>query len=166
MEKYQYRNLESEYLESEYPQAMILAGLPPLDFQVLEEEVGGRCESPPKLPGHVHMTLRARLCLKNTREAERLLSRHHHRKHEDHPPHPARRVSLLPPSAKPHSTHPLTPGQPDTRAHNSHAPAAHTPSALTSHRHTCRHTWLHTCVLSKQPCGGNSPARLSSTTIC
>lgn len=80
------RTVCPQHLESEYPQAMILSGLSPLDFQVLEEEVGGRCESPPKLPGHVHMTLRDRLFLKNTGEAERLLCRHHHRKHEDHHP--------------------------------------------------------------------------------
>lgn len=72
-----------------------------------------------------YRTLRARLFLKNIEKTEGLLGKHHHRKHEDHPPTPIlphlegfpRRLPLLLPAAKLHSIHPLTPGQPDTRAH-------------------------------------------------
>lgn len=151
---------------------MILSGLSSLDFQVLEEEIGGRRESPPKLLV-TYRPLRARLFLKNTEKAEGLLSRHHHRKHEAHPSslpnlegYPAHQALLLPPASKSHSTHPPTPGQTDTRAHRFPRHQPLTPPQPSLPTDALAGTRGSTHVYSPNNRGGNSPALLSPATTC
>lgn len=83
-------------------------------------------------------------------------------------PHPAPSAPtlFLRARATPRSTHPLTPGRPDTEAHRFPLrQALHTPSALTSHRNAYGHTRLHTRVIPGRPWAATVPHLLILTTI-
>lgn len=81
-------------------------------------------------------------------------------------PHPLLPLLFLRARATPRSTHPLTPGQPDTEAHKFPLrQVLHTPSALTSHRNAYGHTRLHTRVIPGWPWAVTVPHLLLLTTI-
>lgn len=133
------------------PSSVIRLDYPQLTSRGLEEKQGRRpAQHIWELGSHASSL---GFLLRNTEKAGRLLPQESQQEtlpapqlEGGLPPAPTVLSCSLEPNNAPCSSHPLTPGQPDTGAHEfPHRQALHTPSALTSHRKLRAHAATHTC---------------------